>query len=437
DVLGTRLRRARAGGPRDRRGGRRRADPPARRTAAHRERELHQPRGARRARQHAVQQVRRGLPRQALLRRLRGRRRGRADRHRPRQGAVRRRPRQPAAALRCERQRRRLRRLFAAGRHRPRHVAAARRPPHARREGQLLGQVVQRRPLRGRRGHRGHRLRPDALPRPRAQAQDDHRRGLGDPAAHRLRGVPRGGRRGGCGLHGRRRPLHRSGRRSGHPEPRAVRRRRDVHHAQGAARAARRSARLQGRARRQARQGGVPDDAGRTADARRGRQGGQLQGVHDAGVRGLHPTGHRQRAGAHRGAGRRGHAADHGRHRHPSGAAGPAGHRRLGQGRRGAVRPGRHRAEQERHPLRPAARVHRERHPGRHAQRHDPGHDGGRHEGDRLAHRTRRARRRRLRRRGRPPLGHRAGRGTPCVRARRAGRAGPRVHRHGQPQPEL
>src|SRR3712207_7392512 len=41
--------------------------------SAHRQRELHQPGSARGPRQHAVEQVRRGVPRQALLRRLRGR----------------------------------------------------------------------------------------------------------------------------------------------------------------------------------------------------------------------------------------------------------------------------------------------------------------------------------------------------------------------------
>ena len=64
-----------------------------------------------------------------------------------------------------------------------------------------------------------------------------------------------------------------------------------------------------------------------------------------------------------------------------------------------------HRAEQERHPLRPAAGLDRQRHPRRHPERHDAGHDRGRDEGDRLAHRPGRARRRRQRRRGRPPGG--------------------------------
>ena len=44
---------------------------------------------------------------------------------------------------------------------------------------------------------------------------------------------------------------------------------------------------------------------------------------------------------------------------------------------------GRHRAQQERHPVRPPAGVGRQRHPGRHPQRHDAGDGRGRDEGDR------------------------------------------------------
>ena len=43
------------------------------------------------------------------------------------------------------------------------------------------------------------------------------------------------------------------------------------------------------------RQGRLPDDAGRPADAHHRRQGGQLQGVRDARVRGVRPAGRRQR----------------------------------------------------------------------------------------------------------------------------------------------
>ena len=61
-----------------------------------------------------VQQVRRGLPGQALLRRLRGRRPGRAARHRPGQGTVWRAARQPPAALGGQCQLRRVRGAPAA-----------------------------------------------------------------------------------------------------------------------------------------------------------------------------------------------------------------------------------------------------------------------------------------------------------------------------------
>ena len=81
----------------------------------------------------------------------------------------------------------------------------------------------------------------------------------------------------GADADGRRRALHRPGRRQGDPEPGAVRRRRHLHHAQGAPGPARRRVRLQGRARRSPGQGGVPDDAGRPADARRRGQGGNLK----------------------------------------------------------------------------------------------------------------------------------------------------------------
>ena len=69
--------------------------------------------------QRAHQQVRGGLPGQALLRRLRARRRDRAARDRPREGAVRRRARQRPAARRRAGQHGRLPRAAAARRHDP------------------------------------------------------------------------------------------------------------------------------------------------------------------------------------------------------------------------------------------------------------------------------------------------------------------------------
>ena len=75
-----------------------------------------------------------GYARQALLRGPAGHRPDRDARHRARQGAVRRRARQRAALLGLARQPRRLPRLPQAGRHDHGHGAAGRRPPHARLE---------------------------------------------------------------------------------------------------------------------------------------------------------------------------------------------------------------------------------------------------------------------------------------------------------------
>ena len=130
-----------------------RAGPAAARARADRERELRQPGGDRRHGHPAHQQVRRGLSRPALLRRLRGHRRGRAARHRPAQAALRRRARQRAAALGRAGQLRRVHGGDPPGREDHGHVAAARRAPVARRGGQpqrrgLEGGALRRRPAR-------------------------------------------------------------------------------------------------------------------------------------------------------------------------------------------------------------------------------------------------------------------------------------------------
>ena len=109
---------ARRGRSRDRRGARRASSSASRDTLEMIASENFVPAGgARGAGLGADQQVRRGLPGQALLRRLRGRRRRRAARDRPRQGAVRRRARQRPAARRRAGQQRRLPRAARAGRH--------------------------------------------------------------------------------------------------------------------------------------------------------------------------------------------------------------------------------------------------------------------------------------------------------------------------------
>ena len=132
--------------------------------------------GPRRGGLGADQQVRRGLPRPPLLRRLRGGRRRRAAGDRSRQGALRRRPRQRPAARRRAGQQRRLLRPAAARRHDPRPRPRPRRPPQPRDENQRLGQVLQPGRLpRAPRGLLGRHGRGRA-PRRRAQAEDDHRR---------------------------------------------------------------------------------------------------------------------------------------------------------------------------------------------------------------------------------------------------------------------
>ncbi len=134
--------------PRDRRRPGRRARPPARHPRDDRQRELRAARRPRGAGLGAHQQVRRGLPGQAVLRRLRARRRRREPRPRPRQGAVRRRARQRPAARRRAGQRRRHARADPSRRHHPRPRAGPRRPPHARHEDQLLRPALRRRRLR-------------------------------------------------------------------------------------------------------------------------------------------------------------------------------------------------------------------------------------------------------------------------------------------------
>ena len=95
--------------------------------------------------------------------------------------------------------------VCSAGRHGSRHEPRHGRAPHARLAGQLLGQVVQRRPVRPGHGDRDDRLRRDGASRQGAQAEDDHRRRERLPARHRLRAV-RGRRQG-----RRRRPHGRHG----------------------------------------------------------------------------------------------------------------------------------------------------------------------------------------------------------------------------------
>jgi len=107
----------------------------------------------------ADQQVRRGLPRQAILRRLRGHGRDRAARHRARQAAVRRRARQRPAARRQPGQHGRLLRRLPAGRPGHGHGPRPGRPPDPRQPGELQRQALRDPLLRRRPGDRADRLR--------------------------------------------------------------------------------------------------------------------------------------------------------------------------------------------------------------------------------------------------------------------------------------
>ena len=109
---------------RDRGAARRRARAAAQPDRADRVGELHLAVDPRSGRLGADQQVRRGVSRQALLRRLRDRRPDRAARDRPREGALRGRARQCPASRRRAGEHGRLPRADAAGRHRCCHCAS-------------------------------------------------------------------------------------------------------------------------------------------------------------------------------------------------------------------------------------------------------------------------------------------------------------------------
>ena len=208
--------------PRGRRGHRPRARAPAAHAGDDRLRELRAPGRPRVPGQRADQQVRRGLPGQALLRRLRARRRHRAARDRPREGAVRRRARQRPAARRRAGQHRRLPRAAAARRHDHGPLAAARRPPHARHEDQRLRPALRHRAVRGRPRDQPDRHGRGRADRPRAPAEADPRRLVGLPALPRLRALPRDRRRRRRAPDGRHGALRRPRRRRPAPEPGAA-----------------------------------------------------------------------------------------------------------------------------------------------------------------------------------------------------------------------
>ena len=273
--------------------------------AAHRLRELHVARGARGHRVGAHQQVQRGLPGQAVLRRQRGHRPGRGPRPRAGQGAVRRRARQRAAALGRQRQHGRVPRAARTRRHRARHAPRPGRPPHPRLAGQRQRQALPLRLLRR------HRSPTSASTSTRcATSRCEHRPKIivaGATAYPRIidpRAVPRDRRRGRRAVHVRRRP-----RRRAHRRRRSTRTRSSTAPTSSRSRRTRRCAGPRAgcilshrRARRDHRQGGVPRSAGRPARPRHRGQGGRVPRGGAAGVQGVRRADRPQRRRAGRGA---------------------------------------------------------------------------------------------------------------------------------------
>ena len=144
---------------RDRRHHRPRARTPEHDDPADRVRELHLARGPRGAGLGPHQQVLRGLPGEALLRRQLRRRRGRGAGAHAGAVAVRRRARQRAAALRRQREPGRVHGAARTGRQGHGHAPRPGRPPHARLAGELQRPPLRLRRVRRRRRDRDARLR--------------------------------------------------------------------------------------------------------------------------------------------------------------------------------------------------------------------------------------------------------------------------------------
>ena len=262
------------------------------------------------------EQVRRGLSRPPLLRRLRGDRRDRAARDRPREGAVRRRARErPAARGRAD-EHGRLRGRDGAGRHADGARAQPGRPPHARPQGQLLGPPLQRRALRGLARDDDRRLRRRAREGEGGAAEGDRLRRLRLSAHGRDRPLPRDRRRGRRAAPLRHGPLRRARRRRPPAESGRALRLRHLDDAQDARRPARRLHPLPRGACEGARLGRDAGDAGRPARAHDRGEGDVLPDRDDRRVPRVPGAGPPQRRRARRDAARGRALARHGRHRH-------------------------------------------------------------------------------------------------------------------------
>ena len=154
-----RIRRAGRDRSRDRRHHPARAAAPEHHDPTHRVGELHVAGGAGRAGLGAHQQVLRGLPGEALLRRQPGGRRGRGARARPALRAVRCRARQRATALRRQRQHGGVPRAARTRRQGDGDAPRPGRPPHARFAGELQRAALRLRVVRSRSRVRAHRPR--------------------------------------------------------------------------------------------------------------------------------------------------------------------------------------------------------------------------------------------------------------------------------------
>ncbi|CAA9586812.1 MAG: Serine hydroxymethyltransferase, partial [uncultured Thermomicrobiales bacterium] len=352
------------------RGGRRhrqRGAPAARRDRADRLRELRQRGGPRRRRQRPHEQVRRRVPGEALLRRLRARRPGRDPGHRAREATFRRGARERPTPFRGKRQPDGLPGAPRPGRSDPRPQPSGGRPPHAWPRRQLLRQAFRAPLLRRRSRLRPPRLRRDRRQSARGPTPRRHRRRQRLQSPDRLRPLP-GDRRRRRRLPLRRcRPPRRVDRGGSPPEPDRSCPRHDDHHPQDAAGSSWGDGPLWGSAREGGRQEPVPGFAGRPVDARHRRQGRRLRRGAPAGVPGVRGGRDRERPGHGVGPERARSPDRLRRDRQPPDAGRCRLPRLERQARRSPPRRRRHHLQQKHDPGRHAAADPGERHPARHA----------------------------------------------------------------------
>ena len=232
--------------------------------------------GARGDRLDTDEQVRRGLPGEALLRRLRGRRRDGGAGPRPRQVAVRGRARERPAARGSPGEHGGVLRRASAGRPGARALAGSRRSSDTWAESEFLREALRVPSLRRLARDDDGRLRRGAREGQGGSAEADRLRRLGLPADGRGRPVPRDRRRGGGDADDRYGPFRGPGRGRAASEPGAALAFRHLDDAQDARRPARRVRALHRGARAGGRPRALPRHAGRAADAHDRGEGGVL-----------------------------------------------------------------------------------------------------------------------------------------------------------------